>query len=203
MRALVLLLCVTGLLGCKKEPAPVVKVSPLEVSIDGTFHAVKCGGVTARWSGTVENAPDGAPKSFGTESLAFWFSDGVTEGFKPVGQLFFTDWTFDIFSPDCAYAVLQVDHFGPLHVVATSQLRQYLRGELKPTVIEAPRGADAAVYSQLRWTSPTQFEFVASCCGGAQAFQADVKSGAVTKLFEAKEAPKGVRRGANGWEVAP
>lgn len=205
MRALLLVGCLVFVVGCKKDtpPAPVVKVTPHEVTVDGSLHAVKCGGVTAIWSGSVKDMPEGAPKSFGAESLAFWFSDGVTEGFKPTGQMFFSDWTFDIFSPDCQFTVLQGDHFGPLHLVATSQLRPYLRGEMKATVVEAPKGADAAVYSQLRWVSPTQLEFVASCCGGAQVFRADATTGAVTKLFEAKEAPKGVRRGANGWEATP
>lgn len=206
MRALLLVGCLVFVVGCKKDappPPPPPAEAPHEVTVEGVFHAVKCGGVTALWSGADGNMPAGAPKSFGAESLAFRFSDGVTEGFKPTGQLFFSDWTFDIFSPDCEFAVLQGDHFGPLHVVATSQLRQYLRGELKPTVVEAPKGADAAVYSQVRWNSGAQFEFVASCCGGAQAFRVNAKDGAVTKLFEAKEAPKGVRRGATGWEATP
>lgn len=206
MRALVLLVCVSTLFGCKKAappPAPEVRVAPSEVTVEGAFHAVKCGGVTALWSGASGDMPAGAPKSFGAEALAFRFSDGVTEGFKPTGQLFFSDWTFDVFSPDCEYAVLQADHFGPLHIVATSQLRPYLRGEMKPTVVEATKGGAAQVYSQLRWTSGAQFEFVASCCGGAQVFRANVKDGAVTKVFEANDAPKGVRPGAAGWEATP
>lgn len=208
MRAFVVFLCVIGITSCKKEtpatPAPATPGDvPTEVTVEGAFHAVKCGGVTALWSGSAEDLPPNSPKSFGAESLAFRFSDGVTEGFKPTGQLFFSDWTFDVFSPDCAYAVLQGDHFGPLHVVATAQLRPYLRGELPPTMVEAPKSESTAVYSQLRWVSETQFEFVASCCGGAQVFRASTKGGAVSRLFEAKEAPNGVRPGAAGWEVRP
>lgn len=202
--------CVMLVVGCKKDapPPPVVvqkapAETPSEITVEGAYHAVKCGGVTALWSGNTENMPEGAPKSFGVESLAFRFSDGTTEGFKPTGQLFFSDWTFGVFSADCAYTSLLVDHFGPLHVVATDQLRPYLRGELKPTVVQAPKGADASVYSQVFWTTPSQLEFVASCCGGAQVFRAEAKDGAVTKLFDAKDAPKGVRRGSNGWEVTP
>ena len=59
------------------------------------------------------------------------------------------------------------------------------------------------MYSQVRWGNGAQFEFVTSCCGGAQVFRASAKDGAVSKVFEAKEAPKGVRRGATGWEATP
>ena len=96
MRLFAVLVCVMCFVGCKKDappPAPVVKVAATEVTVEGAYHAVKCGGVTALWSGNTENMPEGAPKSFGVESLAFRFSDGTTEGFKPTGQLFFSDWT--------------------------------------------------------------------------------------------------------------
>lgn len=206
MRVFVVLVCCAAVLGCKKErPAPKAPaISPAEVKLEGTYHAVQCGPVTAVWSGDPEmlaqQAPN-APKSFGAESLAFRFFDGSTEGFAPTGQLFFSDWTFDIFSPDCSLVALQVDHFGPIHVVPVDQLRAYLDGRFKPVAVQAPSGKESLVHGQLRWLSPSQFEFVASCCGGAQAFRANTKDGSLERLLDAPTAPNGVRRGASGWEV--
>lgn len=207
MRLFVSLVCCASLLACKKEQ-PVIKapaVTPVEVKLDGTFHAVSCGGVTAVWSGdpdVLQQQPN-APKSFGTESLAFRFIDGSTKGFAPTGQLFFSDWTFGIFSPDCSSVALQTDHYGPIHVVPVDQLRGYLEGRIKPTPVQALSEKDSLVHSDLRWISPTQFEFVASCCGGAQVFRASAKDGSLERVFDAAAAPKGVRRGSNGWEVTP
>ncbi|MGV3623962.1 MAG: hypothetical protein ACO1OB_24300 [Archangium sp.] len=208
MRVFVSLLCVALTGGCKKEPpgpkAPAI--SPAEVKLEGTYHAVQCGPVTAVWSGDpdmlAQQAPN-APKSFGVESLAFRFFDGSTEGFAPTGQLFFSDWTFDIFSPDCSLVALQVDHFGPFHVVPVDQLRGYLDGHLKPVVVQALSEKESLVHGQLRWINSKEFEFVASCCGGAQAFRANTKDGSLERLLDAPKAPKGLRRGANGWEVVP
>lgn len=209
MRVFVSFICCAMVLACKKEQPPAPKAPPLapaEVKLDGTYHAVACGPVTAVWSGDPEmlaqQAPN-APKSFGAESLAFRFVDGSTEGFAPTGQLFFSDWTFDVFSPDCSLVALQVDHYGPIHVVRVDQLRPYLDGRLEPVHVQALSGKESLVHGQLRWVSPTQLEFVATCCGGAQVFRANANDGSLERLLEAPAAPNGVRRGANGWEVVP
>lgn len=210
MRVFLSLVCCLVVASCKKDPTPVAvkapALAPAEVKVDGSYHAVSCGGVTALWSGDPEmlaqQAPN-APRSFGAESLAFRFVDGSTKGFAPTGQLFFSDWTFDVFSPDCALVALQVDHYGPIHVVKVDELRGYLEGHVKPVAVQALSEKDSLVHGQLRWVTPSQFEFVASCCGGAQVFRASAKDGALERLLDAKEAPKGVRRGANGWEAVP
>jgi hypothetical protein len=202
---LVVLWCLAA--GCRKDapgvlPAPTL--APTEVTLDGAYHAVACGAVTAVFSGSAEAlqglAVDGPPpKSFGVESLAFRFADGTQRGFVPQGQLFFSDWRFDIFSPDCAWTALLVDHYGPYHLVKTAELKDYLAGKVKPVVVQA-KGAEASVHSDGAWRGDGAFEFFASCCGGARVLKATTR-GEVVTLFEAPDAPKGLRRVRGGYEV--
>lgn len=174
------------LLACKKDPAPpapppVPAQAPKELALDGAYHAIACGPVTAVWSGSSASLEDlptqPAPKAFGVESLAFRFADGSTKGFTPTGQLFFSDWRFDIFTPDCSAVALQVDHYGPYHLVKLAELRGYLEGRLRPVAVQALNEKDAMVHSEGHWVSSERFEFTASCCGGAQVFQAALKDG--------------------------
>jgi hypothetical protein len=203
------LLCCCLVLACKKDPPlevqkPVVSLSPQELSLEGEYHAIACGPVTAVWSGNAEalkDLPQPAPKTFGVESLRFQFADGSSKGFAPPGQVFFSDWRFEIFSPDCAQVALQVDHYGPYHLVKTEDLRGYLSGKVKPVVVEAPSEKTAMVHSDGRWVG-ARFEFTASCCGGAQVFQA-TEGGALTRVFHAPVAVNGLRRVGSSYEVIP
>lgn len=204
------LVCCLLLLACKKDPpAEVVKapaLSPKELSVDGTLHAISCGAVTALWSGNADalkDLPQPAPKSFAVESLSFKFADGSSKGFAPTGQVFFSDWRFEIFSPDCSMLALQVDHYGPYHLVKTAELRGYLEGKSKPVVVQALDDKTSLVHSDGRWVMPESFEFTASCCGGARVFQASAKDGSLKKMFDAAAAPKGLKRVGTGYEVIP
>lgn len=194
---------------CKKEtpaavPAPVAPaLSPKEVSLEGAYHAVACGAVTAVWAGNADalkDLPQPAPKNFGVESLAFRFADGTSKGFATPGQLFFSDWRFDIFSPDCSSVALLTDRYGPYHVVKTADLRGYLEGRVKPTVVQAKSEKETPVHGDALWTSQGELEFTASCCGGAEVFRAKA-DGSLASVFKAAEAPKGLRRAAAGYEV--
>jgi len=207
MRFTVVLVAAVALTGCKKAPeAPVAPEAPaapapVEVKVDGTLHAVRCGDVTAEWLGTAPEAP--APKSFGVESLRFRFKDGAVKPFKPAGALEFSDWSFEVFSPDCAYTVLLVDRFGPYQSVKTSALAEYLDGG--GAVVEL-RHADstARVHSGAHFVSPRELEYQASCCGGVEVVRAAVDDAArQSVVFSAPEAPKGIRRTATGYEVVP
>ncbi|MFO0601340.1 MAG: hypothetical protein U0228_38885 [Myxococcaceae bacterium] len=209
MARLFVALALSLLFSCKDKPAPppAPVVRPAPVELVGAYHAVACGPVTAVWSGSAEmlkDLPQPAPKRFGVESLAFKFADGTSRGFTTQGQLFFNDWAFDVFSPDCATVVLLSDHYGPFHVVKTSELKDYLLGKVKPVVVAAPAasGATASVHDSLTWVDASTFEFVASCCGGARAFRATT-AGEVKQVFEAASAPKGLRRMRAGYEVIP
>jgi hypothetical protein len=206
------LLLAVGLVtaSCRKETPPASPPRPAlwpgEVTLEGAYHAVQCGAVTAVWSGSAEglkDLPQPAPKHFGVESLAFRFAEGTSKGFKPVGQLFFSDWRFDVFSPDCRFIALLVDRYGPYHLVKTESLRGYLEGRVKPVHVQALGPTEALVHGDGLWTAPDAFEFTASCCGGAQAFRADVESGSLTRLLDAPSAPRGLRRTVKGWEPVP
>ena len=195
---------------CKKEAPAVVAAPPLapqEVTLAGAYHAVSCGPVTAVWSGNADalkDLPQPAPRAYGVESLSFKFADGTSKGFAPEGQVFFSDWRFDIFSPDCSAVALQVDHYGPYHLVKTAELRGYLEGRVKPVAAQALNEKDSMVHSDGRWSSTKVFEFTASCCGGAQVFHAALdQGGSLERVFDAPVAPKGLRRVGERYEVIP
>lgn len=212
-RLVVVLMVVVG---CKKSEAPVepkptavevkatpAKATPTEVELAGAYHAVKCGDVTAVWSGSADDlkdlAVDGkpAPKTYGVSGLTFRFADGKEHAFTPSGSLNFDDWSFDIFSPDCSRVSLLQDRFGPFTLIATKDLSTFANA--LPVQVE---GETASVHGQWRWTGPESFEFVASCCGGARVMAGKaVAPITLEKTFEAASAPSGVRRAANGWEV--
>lgn len=196
---------------CKKDPPPIeVKAppvvekpalaSPAEVAVAGAYHAVKCGEVTAVWSGSADDLKDLAvdgkpvPKSYGVKGLTFVFADGKSHAFTPSGELQFSDWSFDIFSPDCSRVALLQDRYGPFTVLSTKDLGTFTNA----TPVKA--AGDPSVHGEWRWVGPSSFEFVASCCGGARVMAGDV-SGALKQVLDAPTAPSGVRLGAGGWEV--
>jgi hypothetical protein len=206
MKRLIALLLITS--GCSKQSSPPAALPgphPTEVSIEGAYHAVRCGTLTAVWSGSADalkGLPAPVPEAYGVESLAFRFADGSQQGFVPPGQLFFSDWQFEVFAPDCSALALKVDHYGPIHLVRTEALSSYLQGHSQPLVLEVPKEAAAPVYGEVRWVSPSQLELVTEAGGGAEVFRATVQDGAASleRIFMLAEAPKGVRRGDAGWE---
>lgn len=132
------------------------------------LHVERAAGreVSAHWWGATPEVPEGTvvPWSYGVEDLCFRVpgaSDCVP--FAPAGQLFFSDWHGDVFSPDGAWTVLLQDRFGPYHVVVTDQLAPYLRGErAADRVVAADRPSpesDALVHRGLRWTGPSTFVY--------------------------------------------
>jgi hypothetical protein len=93
------------------------------------IHAVTAHGITAHFGGEKTPVAVDAPLEYGVEALWFTFEgDWRSYVFKPKGKLFFTDWNFDLFSPDGAHVLLLQDHYGPYHVVATDRLKDYLIG---------------------------------------------------------------------------
>lgn len=176
---------------------------PVEVKLEGAVYAERCGDVTAEWLGHLPEAS--APKSYGTEGLRFRLPSGVIS-FEPQGQLTFSDWSFEVFSPDCAWVLLLQDSAGPYHLVATEQLGAYLRHEGPPAaVLQRPPQSSAAIHHQQRWLSATELEFFASCCGGVEVYQSSTLTpGVVRRVYFAPQAPKGLRRNAEGgYEVVP
>lgn len=134
------------------------------------------------------------PKSYGVEGLAFRLADGATRRFTAAGQLFFSDWRFEVFSRDCQWVALLVDHSGPYHLVRTAQLAGYLDGAVAPVVLQA-KGEEASVHGDGRWTEDGRFEFTASCCGGAKALRA-------TTAGEVSRPATRRRRDMTGWSAS-
>ena len=204
--AVAALLVLLVLPACRKDPVvpPAPPVTPAEVQLEGAYHAVACGPVTAVWSGNgaaLADLPQPAPKTFGVESLAFRFADGTSKGFTTQGQLFFNDWRFDIFSPDCRFVALLTDHAGPYHVVKTAELRGYLEHTVAPLVLGPTDLPTASVFADLRWLDATHVVFTTSCCGGGKALEGDVTTGKTTVVLDAPEAPKGLRPAGRSFEV--
>lgn len=213
VRSSLVVVVLLSVVACKKSEAPVElkaapvevkaapsKATPTEVTLAGSYHAVKCGDVTAVWSGSADDLPTGdqrAPKSYGVSGLTFRFADGKEHAFTPSGSLNFDDWSFDIFSPDCSRVSLLQDRFGPFTIIATKDLSTFANA--LPVTVE---GTTASVHGQWRWTGPESFEFVASCCGGARVMAGKaVAPVTLENIYEAASAPSGLRRAANGWEV--
>jgi hypothetical protein len=139
------------------------------------------GRVTAHWSGERPDAE--TPLEFSVKKLWFTFvGDDAVYEFKPKGELFPSDWNFEIFSPDGAYILLLQDRFGPYHVVRASRLKRYLRGEARPNRTVgandylAHATHPAKVHHFVRWASNRSFKFDASCCGTQMRYRYDIRS---------------------------
>ena len=123
-------------------------------------------------SGTVEAHFDGVKPSAGTRAalargttrLFFTFQgDKTALVYEPEGTMLPQSWSFELFSPDGTRVLFVVDHAGPLHVVETAKLREYLRGEWEPaTGIAAPehaKGGEPLTIQDFRWKSNDTVEW--------------------------------------------
>lgn len=126
---------------------------------EAELHRHETREVTAIWRGSAPD--DDFPREMHTETLDFELANGERIAFHPRGQLFMTDWRFDIFSPDDRYVLLLQDRFGPYHVVAVSSLRDYLRGVRSPDYVLGTHDAASGpqVFSGGHWVSPTEIEY--------------------------------------------
>jgi hypothetical protein len=134
---------------------------------------VTANGVTAHFGGEVP--PNNLPLRFGVAALWFTFEgDPKNYGFPASGEdgeLYFSDWSLDIFSPDGAHVLLLQDHYGPYHVIATNTLKGYLTGERKPDYVVTKvigRDEPARVHAGGHWISSSEVQFTASCCGTSE-----------------------------------
>jgi len=118
------------------------------------LHTVQLDGVVAEFLG--EKVPGGVSERYGVSGLRFVFEDGSKKSFNPRGQLYFSDWRFDVASPDGANVLLLQDHYGPYHVVSVSRLGEYLNGAEPDWEFgyKNPEGS-AWVHEFGRWTSAT------------------------------------------------
>jgi len=136
------------------------------------IHAVTVHGITAHFGGEKPSVAVGSPLEFGVRALWFTFDgDSKSYVFKPKGELFFSDWSFDLFSPDGAHVLLLQDHYGPYHVIATGRLKDYLMGRAKPNYVVTKPGRPtdpAKVHRDGHWISAREIQFTVACCGGRE-----------------------------------
>lgn len=153
------------------EAAPIVSATstPAEGTLVELYTKQTPGGaVTAHFMGhRVELTPGEPvpPASFGVERLEISFhGDPQRYVVHPSGELFFSDWSFEVFSPEGTYAALPQDRFGPYRLVKIDRLKAYLRGSAPPDEVVAywpnPQGF-TPVHGNLRWISETEVEFEA------------------------------------------
>jgi hypothetical protein len=90
------------------------------------LHTLQLKGVVAEFMG--ERVSGGVSEQFGVVGLRFVFEEGPKISFKPSGMLYFSDWRFDIASPDGEHVLLLQDRYGPYHVVRVERLSEYLGG---------------------------------------------------------------------------
>jgi hypothetical protein len=163
------------ILGFLVAAEPVVAQSQLPPEL----HQVGSGAVTAHFGG---EKPDGDMLlRYGVTHLWFTFAgDAKTYAFHPKGELHFSDWQLDVFSPQGRYVLLLQDRHGPYHIVATARLKTYLTGGSPDFVVSgvrpgSPGAATAGVHHDARWTSAQSIEFSFSCCGTEDIVTFDVR----------------------------
>jgi hypothetical protein len=165
--SLIITFALFSCIGCHRASEP-------KTSSDLKTVVAPGGAATAHFVGAVPTGESGEPQpplEFGVESLYFTFpGDARHHTFKPEGTLYFSDWTFNVFSPDGSYTILVQDRFGPITVVATAELRRFLDGEaVSVERLSAPSGGTAArVIDHIRWLGPRELEFRATCCGTSE-----------------------------------
>jgi hypothetical protein len=182
--------------------ASVPTAAPTELPTQGAgvLKAISCGAVTAQWLG---KPADEGPALYGAESLEFTVPGGAVLPFKPTGSLNFSDWSSEVFSPGCGWVLLLQDRFGPYHLVKLERLAAYLGGGPADAVVETrtPSG-EAQVHSEQLWRAPDTFEYFASLGGDVAVVRGKVaKPELRAVIFETKDAPKGIRRTADGFEA--
>ena len=128
--------------------------------------------VSAVWIGVDPNAVSDftdMPLTYGVDKLVFEFSAAHGKiAFAPKGDLSFSDWSFNIFSPDYRFVALLQDRIGPYHIIPIENLRDYLTGKKTQFYIVNGRSPDgvAAVHDEVTWLAADKIEFTAYCCGG-------------------------------------
>ena len=122
-----------ALLGCSSgqvvPPDPVSEpLAPRERPVvrDEVVHEIRVEGIQIRFWGN--QVPDGIRASFGVTRMDVVFEGDRVVPFRPTGSLYFSDWRFDILSPDDTHVLLLQDRYGPYHVVRVDSLSEYLQG---------------------------------------------------------------------------
>lgn len=166
--ALIILLVLAASIGCSSDRSGRSSRELKTVVAPG-------GAATAHFVGDAPISEPGEPKApleFGVQALYFTFpNDTRRYYFKPHGDLFFSDWSFEVFSADGAFTALLQSHYGPITVVPTADLRNFLDGDVTTSEIVMPPATEskiARVIDDWRWVGARELEFRAACCGTSE-----------------------------------
>jgi hypothetical protein len=173
-----------------------------ETKLPPELHKVTSGTVTAHFGG--EKQEDGVPLEYGVTRLWFTFAgDDKTYVFRPKGELYFSDWEFDVFSPDGRYVLLLQDHYGPYYIVSTERLKDHLTGAEPDYLVSGMSSGStvAGVHDDAKWASPQSVEFSFTCCGTEQIKKFEIGPNTVKCLRE-RELPIGAWTTC-GWPREP
>ena len=133
------------------EPAPDVPVNLYRLSLEG---------VSAVFLG--ERVPTGIEARMGIRGIRFEFDSGEVVPFVPRGEVYFSDWSFEIASPDGQWLLLPQDRYGPYHVIGVSRLAEYLAGgDPDHTLQQVPDDPSygAWIHEGGTWVSDSEVEY--------------------------------------------
>ena len=101
--------------------------------------------------------------------------------FEPDGKLYFSDWYFNLWSPNGKWVILQQDHYGPYHIVKSKKLFKYLYE--KGTPRETPNNfKPAQVHNFTGWERNHIIRFTGSCCGDETLYHYNIQTEKLTKI---------------------
>jgi hypothetical protein len=155
MKALTAAVLMSLLLACFPRGGPKTRVPG-----EGEVKVVACSEVVAHFAGEMPEAEGGEfPAEYGIDRLWFELPNRPSRSpFVPLGSLSFSDWEFEVFSPDCHYVLLPQDRFGPYDVVLRRKLAAYLDRKAPPHQSLRIPSESAIVHCGARWVSSQDVE---------------------------------------------
>ena len=103
---------------------------------------------------------------------------------SPEGELFFSDWEFDIWSKEGDYVALLQDHYGPIYIYRTKEFIESFN--VPPYRIIYGREPDsddpAKVTHFLKWKTNDILEYSETCCGSQSIDEYDVLTEKIKEL---------------------
>ncbi|OIP40320.1 MAG: hypothetical protein COX16_03010 [Deltaproteobacteria bacterium CG23_combo_of_CG06-09_8_20_14_all_51_20] len=120
------------------------------------------------------------PLEYIAESLYFInIPKRTVKRWSPEGELFFSDWSFDIWSKGGNYVALLQDHIGPIFVYRAKDFIESV--DIDPHYIiygREPGSEDpAAVTKFMEWKTDNVLIYSLACCGHESVYEYDILSG--------------------------
>lgn len=171
LRACLFLLLTSGLLAVAQQPSSPAADSPASANVEVSSVSTPDHSITAHFMGEKFAANLQIP--FGVHYVEFTFAgDPASYRFQTDGVIAFTNWNTRVFSPSGDWVVLLKGQHGPVVIVSTKKLKDYLKGNAKPEKIisaddlsKLPDRNTERDYQFDQWTSYDGFLFSVICCG--------------------------------------